>query len=74
MFLKNIFQFNVVGDTGVPGSPVLQKQLLLPEIPVDQNAAESWESLAEVTHTKENSLRMNDAHKYQLYLHLLCII
>ncbi|XP_056619269.1 syntaxin-17 isoform X1 [Triplophysa dalaica] len=34
-------------DTGVPGSAVLQKQLLLPEIPVDQNAAESWDSLAE---------------------------
>lgn len=37
-------------DTGVPGSPVTQTQLLLPEIPPEQNAAESWDSLAEVTH------------------------
>uniref|UniRef100_A0A671MEG8 Syntaxin-17-like n=1 Tax=Sinocyclocheilus anshuiensis TaxID=1608454 RepID=A0A671MEG8_9TELE len=34
-------------DTGVPGSPVTQTQLLLPEIPPEQNAAESWDSLAE---------------------------
>ncbi|XP_042628531.1 syntaxin-17 isoform X2 [Cyprinus carpio] len=33
--------------TGVPGSPVTQTQLLLPEIPPEQNAAESWDSLAE---------------------------
>uniref|UniRef100_A0A673LSJ2 Syntaxin-17-like n=1 Tax=Sinocyclocheilus rhinocerous TaxID=307959 RepID=A0A673LSJ2_9TELE len=35
------------GDTGLPGSPVTQTQLLLPEIPPEQNAAESWDSLAE---------------------------
>ncbi|XP_050987059.1 syntaxin-17 isoform X2 [Labeo rohita] len=35
------------GDTGVPGSPVTQTQLLLPEIPPEQNAAESWDCLAE---------------------------
>ncbi|KAL1259556.1 hypothetical protein QQF64_010133 [Cirrhinus molitorella] len=35
------------GDTGVPGSLVTQTQLLLPEIPPEQNAAESWDSLAE---------------------------
>lgn len=35
------------GDTDVPDSPVFQNQLLLPEIPAEQNAAESWDSLAE---------------------------
>ncbi|XP_051574953.1 syntaxin-17-like [Myxocyprinus asiaticus] len=35
------------GDRGVPGSPVTQIQLLLPEISPEQNAAESWDSLAE---------------------------
>ncbi|XP_059423914.1 syntaxin-17 [Carassius carassius] len=35
------------GDTGLPGSPVTQTQLLLPEISPEQNAAESWDSLAE---------------------------
>ncbi|KAF4103149.1 syntaxin-17 [Onychostoma macrolepis] len=36
------------GDTGLPGSPVTQAQLLLPKIPPEQNAAaESWDSLAE---------------------------
>ncbi|XP_043117848.1 syntaxin-17 isoform X2 [Puntigrus tetrazona] len=35
------------GDTGLPGSPVAQTQLLLPEIPPEQNAAESWDILAE---------------------------
>ncbi|KAK9961116.1 hypothetical protein ABG768_008926 [Culter alburnus] len=35
------------GDTDVPGSPVTQTQLLLPEIPPEQNAAESWDTLAE---------------------------
>uniref|UniRef100_A0A671MZT5 t-SNARE coiled-coil homology domain-containing protein n=1 Tax=Sinocyclocheilus anshuiensis TaxID=1608454 RepID=A0A671MZT5_9TELE len=35
------------GDTGLPGSAVTQTQLLLPEIPPEQNAAESWDSLAE---------------------------
>lgn len=39
------------GDTDVPGSPVTQTQLLLPEIPPEQNAAESWDTLAEVTQT-----------------------
>lgn len=57
------YDWLVDGDTGVPGSPVLQKQLLLPEIPVEQNAAESWDSLAEVTHAEGNSLSINGAHK-----------
>uniref|UniRef100_A0A9J7Z5W9 Syntaxin 17 n=1 Tax=Cyprinus carpio carpio TaxID=630221 RepID=A0A9J7Z5W9_CYPCA len=35
------------GDTGLPGSPVTQTQLLMPEITPEQNAAESWDSLAE---------------------------
>ncbi|XP_056105435.1 syntaxin-17 [Rhinichthys klamathensis goyatoka] len=35
------------GETGVPGSSVTQTQLLLPEIPSEQNAAESWDTLAE---------------------------
>lgn len=39
------------GFTGLPGSPVTQIQLLLPKIPPEQNAAESWDSLAEVIHT-----------------------
>ncbi|XP_051999423.1 syntaxin-17-like [Xyrauchen texanus] len=34
------------GETGPPGPPA-QIQLLLPEIPLEQNAAESWDSLAE---------------------------
>ncbi|XP_039536161.1 syntaxin-17 [Pimephales promelas] len=35
------------GETGVTGSSVTQTQLLLPEIPSEQNAAESWDTLAE---------------------------
>ncbi|KAK7147312.1 hypothetical protein R3I94_009984 [Phoxinus phoxinus] len=35
------------GETDVPGSSVTQTQLLLPEIPSEQNAAESWDTLAE---------------------------
>ncbi|XP_067304689.1 syntaxin-17 [Pseudorasbora parva] len=35
------------GDADVPGSSVTQTQLLLPQIPPEQNAAESWDSLAE---------------------------
>ncbi len=39
------------GDTDLQGSPVTQTQLLLPKIPAEQNATESWDSLAEVIHT-----------------------
>lgn len=39
------------GETGVSGSSVTQTQLLLPEIPSEQNAAESWDTLAEVAQT-----------------------
>ncbi|XP_077069930.1 syntaxin-17 [Siphateles boraxobius] len=35
------------GKTGVPDSSVTQTQLLMPEIPSEQNAAESWDTLAE---------------------------
>lgn len=51
------------GDTGLPGSPVTQTQLLLPEIPPEQNAAESWDSLAEVIHT--NTYRHINIFEYK---------
>ncbi len=51
------------GDTGLPGSPVTQTQLLLPKIPPEQNAAESWDSLAEVIHT--NTYRHINIFEYK---------
>lgn len=51
------------GDTGVPGSPVTQTQLLLPEIPPEQNAAESWDCLAEVIHT--NTYKHTNIFEYK---------
>uniref|UniRef100_A0A9J7WZ32 Syntaxin 17 n=1 Tax=Cyprinus carpio carpio TaxID=630221 RepID=A0A9J7WZ32_CYPCA len=47
------------GDTGLPGSPVTQTQLLMPEITPEQNAAESWDSLAEAQQEKIDSIEAN---------------
>ncbi len=51
------------GDTDLQGSPVTQTQLLLPKIPAEQNAAESWDSLAEVIHT--NTYRHINIFEYK---------